>query len=47
MTEYQWRIVIALCRLVLNILEHNVDIPINPPSLFLIRDAIAREDDKP
>ena len=40
MTSWQWRVVIALCKLVNDVLEYNKDIPINPPSLYVIRKAL-------
>ena len=37
---------IALCRIVVKILDANNNIPINPPALYIVKDAIEREDRK-
>lgn len=45
MTDWQWKVILALCKLVVEILEDNQDIPITPPALFLVKEALERGKD--
>jgi len=43
MTTWQWQVIIALCRVVIGILEYNPDMPINPAAYYILKEAVERE----
>lgn len=42
MTEWQWRVIIALCRLVISLCEKNPNMRVAAADVFIVKEAIER-----